>query len=200
MLINQAVNYYSRAHNIKPDDPIILSNRCAAYLKIGHFLKHRPAAASELRPLSGLDPTTHASVCKSSSLFFQALLFLFTFVTTKSFESMNSIQLALKDAEHFMNLQNHTVMAYILKANALILVRIRPQFLYHTSIHDTHLDHMFWQLERFEQARDVILTGLQLDASRYVSARFLSTSRISCFFFLMHHILSRPISLSLAML
>ncbi|XP_023763672.1 uncharacterized protein LOC111912176 [Lactuca sativa] len=106
----EAVNYYSRAHNIKPDDPIILSNRCAAYLKIGHFLKHRPAAASELRPLSGLDPTTHAS-------------------------------LALKDAEHFMNLQNHTVMAYILKANALIL------------------------LERFEQARDVILTGLQLDAS-----------------------------------
>ncbi|KAI3504676.1 hypothetical protein L1887_26327 [Cichorium endivia] len=106
----EAVNYYSRAHIIKPDDPIILSNRCAAYLKIGHFLKHRPASASEMRPLSGLDPTTHAS-------------------------------LALKDAEHFMNLQSQSVMAYILKANALIL------------------------LERFELARDVILTGLQLNAT-----------------------------------
>ncbi|KAI3778540.1 hypothetical protein L2E82_07913 [Cichorium intybus] len=67
------------------------SNRCAAYLRIGHFLKHRPASASERRPLSGLDPTTHAS-------------------------------LALKDVEHFMKLQSHSVMVYILKANALILV------------------------------------------------------------------------------
>ncbi|KAI3673390.1 hypothetical protein L6452_39508 [Arctium lappa] len=106
----EAVNCYSRAHNIKPDDPIILSNRCAAYLRIGQFLKHRPASASERRPLSGLDPTTHAG-------------------------------LALKDAEQFMNIQNNSVMAYILKANALIL------------------------LERFELARDVTLAGLQVDAS-----------------------------------
>lgn len=106
----EAVNCYSRAHNIKPDDPIILSNRCAAYLRIGQFLKHRPASASERRPLSGLDPTTHAG-------------------------------LALKDADQFMNIQNNSVMAYILKANALIL------------------------LERFELARDVTLAGLQVDAS-----------------------------------
>ncbi|KVH99225.1 Peptidase S16, lon N-terminal [Cynara cardunculus var. scolymus] len=106
----EAVNCYSRAHNIKPDDPVILSNRCAAYLRIGQFLKQRPASASERRPLSGLDPTTHAS-------------------------------LALKDAEQLMNIQNNSVMAYILKANALIL------------------------LERFELARDVTLAGLQVDAS-----------------------------------
>ncbi|KAI3825641.1 hypothetical protein L1987_07165 [Smallanthus sonchifolius] len=106
----EAVNCYSRAHNIKPDDPVILSNRCAAYLRIGQFLKHRPASLSERRPLSGLDPTTHAS-------------------------------LALKDAEQFMNLKSNSIMAYILKANALIL------------------------LEKFELARDVILAGLQVDAS-----------------------------------
>ncbi|XP_071701756.1 uncharacterized protein [Rutidosis leptorrhynchoides] len=106
----KAVNCYSRAHTIKPDDPIILSNRCAALLRIVQFLKHRPASLSERRPLSGLDPTTHAS-------------------------------LALKDAEQFMNLQNDSIMAYILKANALIL------------------------LEKFELARDVIDTGLQIDDS-----------------------------------
>ncbi|KAK1435835.1 hypothetical protein QVD17_01605 [Tagetes erecta] len=106
----EAVNYYSRAHNIKPDDPIIIGNRCTAYLRIGQFLKHRPASLSERRPLSGLDPTTHAG-------------------------------LALKDAEQLMNLNNKFVMAYILKANALIL------------------------LEKFELARDVIVAGLQVDAS-----------------------------------
>nr|XP_043606645.1 LON peptidase N-terminal domain and RING finger protein 1-like [Erigeron canadensis] len=106
----EAVNYYTRAHSIKPDDPVILSNRCAAYLRIVQFLKQRPASLSERRPLSGLDPTTHAS-------------------------------LALKDAEQLMNLKNHSIMAYILKANALIL------------------------LEKFEVARDVILAGLQVDAS-----------------------------------
>ncbi|MFS7962963.1 putative transcription factor C2H2 family [Helianthus anomalus] len=106
----EAVHCYSKAHNIKPDDPVILSNRCAAYLRIGQFLKHRPASLSERRPLSGLDPTTHAS-------------------------------LALKDAEQFMNLKKNSILAYILKANALIL------------------------LEKFELARDVIFTGLQVDAS-----------------------------------
>ncbi|XP_076954032.1 uncharacterized protein LOC143628286 [Bidens hawaiensis] len=106
----EAVNYYSKAHIIKPDDPVILSNRCAAYLRIGQFVKRRPASLSELRPLSGLDPTTHAS-------------------------------LALKDAEQFMNLKTSSAMAYTLKANALIL------------------------LEKFQLARDVILTGLQVDAS-----------------------------------
>ncbi|GJV10481.1 tRNA modification GTPase MnmE [Tanacetum coccineum] len=55
-----AVNYYLRANNIKQDDPVI--NRCVAYLRIGQFLRQRPASASEGRPLSGLDPTTHASV------------------------------------------------------------------------------------------------------------------------------------------
>ncbi|XP_071716177.1 uncharacterized protein [Rutidosis leptorrhynchoides] len=106
----EAVNNYSRAHNIKPDDPITLNNRCCAYLRISQFLKSRPPSASENKPLSGLDPTIHAG-------------------------------LALKDAEQFMNLRSQFVNPYILKANALIL------------------------LERFEQARDAILSGLQIDAS-----------------------------------
>lgn len=59
----EAVNNYSRAHNIKADDPIILNNRCSAYLRISQFLKNRPPSASEEKPLSGLDPTIHAGVC-----------------------------------------------------------------------------------------------------------------------------------------
>lgn len=106
----EAVNNYSRAHNIKPDDPIILNNRCAAYLRISQFLKNRPPSASEHKPLNGLDPTIHAG-------------------------------LALKDADQFINSQSQSVNPYVLKANALIL------------------------LERFEQARDVILSGLQIDPS-----------------------------------
>ncbi|CAI9266806.1 unnamed protein product [Lactuca saligna] len=106
----EAVNCYSRAHNIQPADPVILNNRCAAYLRISQFLKNRPPSTSEHRPLSGLDPTIHAG-------------------------------LALKDADHLMNLRSQSVTPYILKANALIL------------------------LERFELARDAILSGLQVDAS-----------------------------------
>ncbi|KAF5934001.1 hypothetical protein HYC85_030172 [Camellia sinensis] len=104
----EAINCYSRANNIKPSDPVILSNRCAAYLRICQFLKHRSPLASEHNPLSGLDPTTHA-------------------------------ELALKDAEKVMNFRSDSIKSHILKANALIL------------------------LERYELARDVILSGLQVD-------------------------------------
>ncbi|KAL9155982.1 hypothetical protein ABFS82_09G042400 [Erythranthe guttata] len=106
--LDQAIELYSRANNIKPGDSVILSNRCAAYLRISQFLKHRPPSASEYRPLSGLDPTTHAG-------------------------------LALKDAENVMSLQSNLITSYILKANALIL------------------------LEKYELARDVICSGLQID-------------------------------------
>ncbi|OMO92274.1 Zinc finger, RING-type [Corchorus capsularis] len=51
-------------------------------------------------------------------------------------------ELALKDADRLMSLQSNAVRSYILKANALIL------------------------LERYEMARDVILSGLQLDPFR----------------------------------
>ncbi|GFZ03558.1 zinc finger (C3HC4-type RING finger) family protein [Actinidia rufa] len=97
----EAINCYSRANTIKPLDPVILNNRCATYLRL-------PPAASEHRPLSGLDPTTHA-------------------------------ELALKDAEKVLFFQSDSVKSYILKANALIL------------------------LEKYELARDVILSGLQVD-------------------------------------
>lgn len=104
----EAIGLYSRAHNIKPGDPGILSNRCAAYIRQSQFLKLRPPSASEYKPLNGLDPTTHA-------------------------------ELALKDAEKVMSLRSNFVKSYILKAYALIL------------------------LERYEMARDVILSGLQVD-------------------------------------
>ncbi|PWA88597.1 43kDa postsynaptic protein [Artemisia annua] len=60
----------------------------------------------------------------------------------KAFRDDRYEELALKDAEQFMNFQNNSAMAYVLKANALIL------------------------LEKFELARDVIRTGLQIDGSR----------------------------------
>ncbi|GMY15577.1 LON peptidase N-terminal domain and RING finger protein 1 isoform X1 [Fagus crenata] len=104
----EAINCYSRANNIKPGDPVIIGNRSAAYIRISHYLKHRPPSTSEYRPLNGLDPTTHA-------------------------------ELALKDAEKLNNLQSNSVKSYTLKANALIL------------------------LEKYEIARDVILSGLQID-------------------------------------
>lgn len=104
----EAINCYSRANNIKPGDHVIIGNRSAAYIRISHYLKHRPPSTSEYRPLNGLDPTTHA-------------------------------ELALKDAEKLNNLQSNSVKSYTLKANALIL------------------------LEKYEIARDVILSGLQID-------------------------------------
>lgn len=58
----EAINYYSRANNIKPGDPIILGNRSAAYSRVSHFLKQRPASTSEDTPLNGLDPTIHAEL------------------------------------------------------------------------------------------------------------------------------------------
>ncbi|KAL1541645.1 LON peptidase N-terminal domain and RING finger protein 1-like isoform X2 [Salvia divinorum] len=60
--LDQAIELYSRANHIKPGDSIILSNRCAAYLRISQFLRNRPPSASEHRPLNGLDPTTHAGL------------------------------------------------------------------------------------------------------------------------------------------
>uniref|UniRef100_A0A2N9G3N4 Uncharacterized protein n=1 Tax=Fagus sylvatica TaxID=28930 RepID=A0A2N9G3N4_FAGSY len=107
----EAINCYSRANNIKPGDHVIIGNRSAAYIRISHYLKHRPPSTSEYRPLNGLDPTTHA-------------------------------ELALKDAEKLNNLQSNSVKSYTLKANALIL------------------------LEKYEIARDVILSGLQIDPFR----------------------------------
>lgn len=104
----EAINCYSKATLVQPGDPIILSNRCAAYIRLSQFLKSRAPSASEYSPLYGLDPTTHA-------------------------------ELALKDAEKVMSCRNNSVKSYILQADALFL------------------------LERYELARDAVITGLQLD-------------------------------------
>ncbi|XP_057518696.1 uncharacterized protein LOC130799575 [Amaranthus tricolor] len=58
----EAINYYSQAILVKPGDPIILSNRCAAYIRLSLFLKSRAPDVSECNPLYGLDPTTHAEL------------------------------------------------------------------------------------------------------------------------------------------
>lgn len=103
-----AINCYSRANSVKPGDPVILSNRCVAYLRVCQVLRRRPPSVSEHSPLSGLDPTIHA-------------------------------ELALKDADKVMNLRGDSAKSYILKANALIM------------------------LEKYELARDAILSGLHVD-------------------------------------
>lgn len=58
----EAISCYSRANLIKQGDPIILSNRCAAYIRLSQFLKSRPPSASECSPLNGMDPTVHAEL------------------------------------------------------------------------------------------------------------------------------------------
>ncbi|KAK6148575.1 hypothetical protein DH2020_019487 [Rehmannia glutinosa] len=113
---------------------------------ISHFLKHRPPSASEYRPLSGLDPTTHAG-------------------------------LALKDAEKVMSLKSNFVTSYILKANALILLfSSLPSFgfivlvlwhvmlLFFLSSITLSTINIIGQLEKYELARDVICSGLQIDS------------------------------------
>ncbi|CAL0305031.1 unnamed protein product [Lupinus luteus] len=106
--MEEAISFYSRANNIKYGDPIILSNRSAAYIRISQYLKNRAPSASEHRPLSGLDPTTLA-------------------------------ELGLKDADKLVELETNSVKSYILKANALFL------------------------LDKYAEAQDVILSGLQVD-------------------------------------
>lgn len=106
--MEEAINLYSRANNIKSGDPIILSNRSAAYIRISQYFMHRTASSSERRPLSGLEPTTLA-------------------------------ELGLKDAEKVVELQSNLAKPYLLKANALLL------------------------LEKYDKARDAILSGLQVD-------------------------------------
>ncbi|XP_014630230.1 LON peptidase N-terminal domain and RING finger protein 1-like isoform X4 [Glycine soja] len=106
--MEEAINFYSRANNIKSGDPIILSNRSAAYIRISQYFMHRTPSSSERRPLSGLEPTTLA-------------------------------ELGLKDAEKLVELQSNSAKSYLLKANAFLL------------------------LEKYEKARDVILSGLQVD-------------------------------------
>ncbi|XP_058070130.1 uncharacterized protein LOC131219142 isoform X2 [Magnolia sinica] len=110
--IEEAIACYSKAHSLKPGDPVILSNRSAAFCRISKRLRNRSASASEYQPLNGLDPTTHAE---------------------------SSFQLALKDAEKVMNIRSNSAKSYYLKANALIL------------------------LEKYEDARETLLSGLQVD-------------------------------------
>ncbi|KAL9239504.1 hypothetical protein vseg_013818 [Gypsophila vaccaria] len=104
----EAIKCCSKAIVLKPGDPIVLSNRCAAYIRLSQFLKSRPPSTSEYSPLYGLDPTTHA-------------------------------ELALKDAERVMGFRINSVKSYILQANALFL------------------------LEKYELARETVISGLQLD-------------------------------------
>ncbi|KAG0462461.1 hypothetical protein HPP92_020937 [Vanilla planifolia] len=115
----EAISCYSKAQILKPGDPVILSNRSAAFCsfqteKNVQMLQDKPnseersATASEYQPLNGLDPMTHA-------------------------------ELALKDADKVIKIGSDTPKPYILKAKALIL------------------------LERYEEAREALLSGLLVD-------------------------------------
>ncbi|EPS67063.1 hypothetical protein M569_07714, partial [Genlisea aurea] len=57
-----AIEFYKIADKVKPGVPLILRNRCAAYLRQVVVVHYRPASASEYRPLIGLDPTTLAAL------------------------------------------------------------------------------------------------------------------------------------------
>ncbi|PIA62864.1 hypothetical protein AQUCO_00200704v1 [Aquilegia coerulea] len=120
---DEAIGCFNKAIVKKPNDPVILQNRSAAYSRhsvgphlcrgqlywqmISRLLKNRPASAPAV---NGLDPTTHA-------------------------------EFALKDAEKLMSFRNDSAKPYFLKANALML------------------------LERYEDARETLLAGLQVDPS-----------------------------------
>ncbi|KAL0757297.1 hypothetical protein Bca101_094965 [Brassica carinata] len=104
----EAISNYSKANSVKPLDPVVLSNRSAAYIRFGQYLKQRSASISEYRPLDGFDMSMLG-------------------------------ELALKDADKVMNIKSTSVKSYITKACALML------------------------LERYEAARDTILSGLQID-------------------------------------
>ncbi|MCL7038688.1 hypothetical protein MKW94_001902 [Papaver nudicaule] len=60
--LEDSITCYSKALGLKPGDPIVLSNRSAAFTRISAFLKNRSASDSEYRPVNGLDPTTHAEL------------------------------------------------------------------------------------------------------------------------------------------
>ncbi|XP_027356385.1 LON peptidase N-terminal domain and RING finger protein 1 isoform X2 [Abrus precatorius] len=120
--MEEAINFYSRANNIKLGDPIILGNRSTAYIRITQFFMHRTSSSSEHTKLI-LD---------------------------------YHFQLGLKDAEKLVELQSNSVKSYLLKANALLL------------------------LEKYEKARDVILSGLQVDPfSNSLRASLQNLERVS---------------------
>ncbi|KAK9119112.1 hypothetical protein Scep_017205 [Stephania cephalantha] len=106
--IEEAIALYSKAHNLKPGDPVILGNRSLAFIRNSQFLKNRSASDSEYHPVNGLDPTTHA-------------------------------ELAVKDTEKLISVRNNSTKPYYLKANALML------------------------LERYDEAHETLLSGLQVD-------------------------------------
>ncbi|XP_044981493.1 LON peptidase N-terminal domain and RING finger protein 3 isoform X2 [Hordeum vulgare subsp. vulgare] len=110
---DEAISFYSKAHNLRSGDPIILSNRSSAFCLISQVLRERSAADSEYQPLNGLDPTTHA-------------------------------ELALKDAEKVVTTHGNSPRPYLLKAYALIL------------------------LERYQEARESLLSGLQVDPPSHI--------------------------------
>nr|GMD37586.1 LON peptidase N-terminal domain and RING finger protein 1-like [Ipomoea batatas] len=60
--LDEAINFYIKASNAKPNDATILGNRCVSYLRFSLFLKNRSSSDSETRSLSRLDPTIHAGL------------------------------------------------------------------------------------------------------------------------------------------
>lgn len=107
---------YSESSMIVLD--IILHNRISLYLRSW------AASASEYRALNGLDPTMHAEVYSGIFSWFNILTVRISGVKNFPYEQLlNSLQLALKDADKVLSLRTNSIQSYILKAKALVLVR-----------------------------------------------------------------------------
>ncbi|KAJ3697849.1 hypothetical protein LUZ61_001554 [Rhynchospora tenuis] len=156
---DEAISLYSKALLIKPGDHIILGNRSASFCLLTCLLKERSATQSEYQPLNGLDPTTHAEVKKLLILHPLRLCsrnrcgkgrermgeegrgrkFHSKFGGSGAGELVWAGTLALKDAEKIISSSPTLPKPYLLKANALYL------------------------LERYQDAREALLEGLQID-------------------------------------
>lgn len=98
-----------------------------------------------------------------------------------SYKTWYFLQLALKDADKLMNRQSSSVKSYNTKACALMLVCAELfsldsfcfMSMYYQEflglLHVTCVNFLYiLQLERYEVARDTILSGLQIDPFRYI--------------------------------
>ncbi|KAE9467237.1 hypothetical protein C3L33_00866, partial [Rhododendron williamsianum] len=149
----EAINYYSRANTIKPGNSVILSNRCGAYL--------RPPSASEHKPLSGLDPTTHAELALKDA---EKVVSIRTDSVKSYILKANALILILGPAptigvlfEFAGVVPNCVYLQPQCRKGAILCVDMFSPIDVHGSD----------GLERYELAREVILLGLQIDPMSY---------------------------------
>ena len=132
----------------------------------------------DLHPFLNIDLWT-VSICRCLVKYVLLFYFLNLLLAVAEFVESDSpwktwylLQLALKDADKVTNIQSSSVKSYITKACALMLVC--TELFFYLYIHSnmfftllTYVDCFFsCSLERYEAARDTILSGLQIDPFR----------------------------------